>query len=485
MTRLAGAVSWTLGARYLGFVLQFAVGLYLARHYITPSDLGAFSSAAAASAILTSFQDFGLARYLIGLRRIRRRDLWSAFSLSALLACGAALLNLAAAWPLGHLLNIPSLPTLMVVLSLSALCTPVSLLPLVLLQRSMNFQALARVELGSSLASLGTTFLLAQAGQGALALACGYFALQASRALFAQIAVGGIWPRPAGRGAKRTILRYGQTITLMNSFWLASDWVPHLLIARHLGQSALGLFARAEGLALMLRDMLASAAGSVFYAAFARTRAAGQPLRPLYEDVVTSYCVLAWPALAGLAILADPIIALLYGHQWSGAATALRWVALSHMCFVALPLHVELPMLLGQTRPLLWRCLSDSVLAILLVAVGAWYGITAAAVMRLVFGLLWLFIHVPPMFRILELDRRRMARIYGKSLLLTFATIAPASFWQCVRPEVAISAAQAILLSATGLGCWAVCAFALRHPAADMMRHLIYRARQSVLHYAR
>ena len=76
----------------------------------------------------------------------------------------------------------------------------------------------------------------------------------------------------------------------------------------------------------------------------------GEPLGPPYLRVVAAYTGVTWPAMAGIAVLAEPIINLLYGARWIGAAQLLGWVALSQLCYVALPLKGDLPVLLGRRR---------------------------------------------------------------------------------------------------------------------------------------
>lgn len=481
--RVQAAVSWALGAQYAAFAGQFAASIYLARHFITPADLGLFSAATATTAIITSFQDFGLTRHLIGLPRLRRRDLSGALALSLMLAGMAALMCYFVAWPISELLNTPAIANYIALLGTAALFTPMTLAPLVLLQRRMNFRAIAVVETGCLLVNIAMSIMLAHLGWGAGALVSGLFCQQLSRMLIAQFVVGGIWIRPRWSFAKRKIIRYGQATTLMNALWMASDRLPSLFIGHQLGQAAVGLFARAEGLAVTLRTLLSNAAGGALYAALAKAHARGEPLPPLYERIVSGYCALSWPALAGVAILAEPIVLLLFGDQWRAAAPVLRWLALSHMLFVSLPLHVELPLLLGQTRPIVWRSLLDSSLSITLIGLGASFSITMAAAMRLVFGVIWFGIHAPQLARSLGLSWSCMSRMYLNALALSIAAISPATLSLLLGVNLDSGGPMASV-TLMGIVCWLIAAFALRHPAANIIRQIAAKAKLTVFNHA-
>lgn len=477
--RVKTAVSWALGAQYAAFVAQFAASIYLARHFITPADLGLFSAATATTAIITSFQDFGLTRHLVGLTRLRRRDLSGALALSLMLAGLAALICYFIAWPLGQLLNMPAIATYISILGTASLFTPMTLAPLVLLQRKMNFKAIAAVETGCLLVNIATSILLAHQEWGAGALVSGLFCQQLSRMLIAQSVTGGVWISPRWSFAQRKIIRYGQATTLMNALWMASDRLPSLIIGHQLGQIAVGLFARAEGLTVTLRTLLSNAAGGALYAALAQARARGAPLPPLYERIVSGYCALSWPALASVAILAEPIVFLLFGDQWRAAAPVLRWLALSQMFFVSLPLHVELPLLLGQTRPIVWRSLLDSALSIALIGLGAWFSVTAAAAMRLLFGFIWFGIHAPQLSRIAGLSWSCLSKIYLHAFVLSLAAISPAAL-SLVLDVNLDGSGQLASVTLLGFFCWLIAAFALSHPAAGIIRQIASHAKLTV-----
>ncbi|MFD2782751.1 hypothetical protein ACFS32_18750 [Novosphingobium pokkalii] len=50
---------------------------------------------------------------------------------------------------------------------------------------------------------------------------------------------------------------------------------------------------------------------------------------------MAAYTGVTWPAMAGIATLAQPLILALYGPRWVAAAPLLRWVALAQLCYIS------------------------------------------------------------------------------------------------------------------------------------------------------
>lgn len=469
--KLAKAVSWAIGTQYLIFTVQAGASIYLGRHFISPAEFGAFAVATAAAGMVSGFQDFGLIRYLVGLKQLKIEDLNAAFRISAVLACAVCVICLLAATPVANVMDIPSVRTPLALLGLAALFLPVALGPIVLLQRRMNFQALGLIESTGVAANAAISIYLAQTGLGAEALAWGSLAQQASRALCAQVIVKGHWPLQGVPSDKKALISFGWSSATMNSLWLAANSIPDLMIGHNLGQTAAGLYSRAQGLSLLLRQLLSNAASPAFYAAFSQAYRDDKPLGPLYERMVAGYCALAWPALAGTAILAEPIILLLFGKNWLSVAPILQWTALAQMWFIAVPLHVELPMLTGQTPPMVRRSISDSAIFLIMVSIGAFHSIVAAAIMRFLFGFIWMAIHGPPIYSLVGISVRRVAFLYGQALALTVAAILPASLARLFMPPEDLTPSVAIALACIGFLLWLVTIFVSRHPAAAMIRH--------------
>jgi O-antigen/teichoic acid export membrane protein len=239
---------------------------------------------------------------------------------------------------------------------------------------------------------------------------------------------------------------------------------PELEIGRVFSHASVGLFSRASGLALQLRLLVSGAVTGVFYPAFRAVRDSGQPLGPPYLRVVAAITGITWPAMAGIAVLAWPLVDLLYGPRWLETAPLLAWVALAQLCYVALPLNGDLPILLGQMPRLVRLQVSETLLCVALVIAAAHISLHAVAVAIFCHGLASAAIYAPLMHGMLGFRWLDLGKVWGKSALVTVAAVLPAlAFYGLWHGPQQAGAAQVLCSAAAGIAAWFVTLKLVRH----------------------
>jgi O-antigen/teichoic acid export membrane protein len=476
------AAAWAIASQYTSFAIQFVASIVLARWFIAPADLGLFTIAFAAVSLVSFLQDFGITRYINGERDLTPEKVRTAFSVSAVFALAVALTAILAAWPITWFYGDPRLLPITLVVASSYLMIPFAVIPQALCQRRLDYRSNTMIEVGSSLANAGVAVVLALRGYGALALAGGAFAQQFARMAVAQWRAGGKLPWPISFRDAAPMLTIGKTTSISSVCWTIVSRAPELVIGRVLGAAATGLFSRAAGLALQLRLLVAGAVTGVFYPAFRAVRDRGEPLGPPYLRVVAAYTGITWPAMAGIATLAWPLVSLLYGERWIEAAPLLVWVALAQLCYVALPLSGDLPILLNRMPQLVRRQLTETALCVTLAIAAAGFGLKWVAVAMFVHALLSNTIYAPLMQAMLGFRWRDLIRIWLKSAVVTLAAIAPvlASYALWHGPQQA-GAGQAIGGAFAGIACWLGALRAVRHPLFGEIAALLADLRAALL----
>lgn len=467
------AAIWALVSQYASFALQFATSVILARWFITPEQLGQFSIAFAAISLIAFLQDFGVTRYINGERDLTPQKLQTAFTISVLFALGVAVVALASAWGITAFYRDAGLLPIALVIAASYLMVPLAIVPQATCQRRMDYKSNTMIEVGSSIANAITAMVLAVKGHGALALAWGAFAQQAARLVVSQWRAGGMLPWPLRLGDVHPVLAIGTTNTVQVICSSLSARAPELVIGRLIDNAAVGLFARASGLALQLRLLIAGAVTGVFYPAFRRVRDSGQPLGPPYLRVMAAYTGVTWPAMAGIAVLAQPLIHLLYGERWLAAAPLLTWIALSQICYVALPLNADLPVLMGRMKPLMRRMVLETIVSVVLIGLTAPFGLKWVAISRVVHGVFWVIIYAPLLKQVLDLRWRELGLIALRSAIVTIAAVAPLlasySLWNGPAQTGLLQASSMI---GAGVALWFIALRLIGHPLFDEIAHL-------------
>ena len=460
------AALWSMSAQYVTFAVQFAVSVIVSRFFLSPEEVGLFSIALSAAMLVSILQDFGITRYIAGQPGLDEAQIRACYSVSLLFALAIGLAIVALAWPVSRFYGDPRLLPVLLVVAGSYLLAPFGIVPSALLQREMDFRSLFLVNVGAVLAWAAVVLGLAAAGWSALSLAWATVAQQGVRAAL------GLWrsaqrPRlPLTFAGARPILRFGGGVSLLYASGSIGTRSPELIIGRLLDFAAVGLFGRAAGLAGQLRTLVAGAVGAVFFPAFARLRDSKADLAGPYLRVVSGLTATVWPAMAFLAVAAEPLVLLLFGPVWAGVAPLLVWISLSEMLFVALPLTMELPILLGRMRTLLGLNLLDTLASLSLLVLGAWLSLEWAAASRIGYGLLWLAIYSRFLQSLAGFRWRALMPVYLQSAAVSLATALPLLAVQrwFVPPDQLGFGLLAAAALAGGL-CWLLALFLVRHPA--------------------
>lgn len=463
-----GAALWAAAGQYCLFVLQFVTSVIISRFFLLPEEIGLFSVALAAAMILSIIQDFGLTRYLGAHPTADEATVRGCTVVAVIFSLLLALLILALAWPVAAFYGEPRLVPILALIAASYFFNPWSTVPLALLARRLDFRTTFTINVSGAVANSGVALTLAALGFSAESLAWAMIANAIVRAVTAQIARPTPIRLPFRVGDARKIITFGSGTSLLYLSGGIGIRTPDLIVGRMLGMASAGLFSRGAALATHLHALVAGAVGSVYYPTFARLRDEGEDLGPYYERVVAAHGAIVWPAMAVLAVLSEPIILLLYGSAWVEAAPLLAWVAMAECFFVAVPLHIDLPILLGRLRQLIYANFADTAISVLTLLAGAAIGLQAAAASRVAYGLGWFLLYAFWIQRLVGFRWRMVIRIYLCSVVVALAAIAPAlcaiTFWR--SPATLGFTGLLVAGSAAGVT-WLAAIFAFRHPARE------------------
>lgn len=465
------AAVWSLASQYTSFAIQFAASVIISRFFLLPADVGLFSIALAASMLVSIFQDMGITRFVSGQPEMRTEALPDYCAVAVAIGWVVAVTVAIAAPFVARFYGEPALAPLLWLIAGSYLISPFAVVPAAMLVRAIDFRALFQVNAGSAFVGNAVAVALAAQGFGAASLAWGVLATAMARAAIA-LSFQPIFPRPPRDwAALRPMLGFSSSSFIISASAAIGQRSQDLIVGRVLGIAATGLFSRASALAGQLSTLVTGAISSVFYPAFAKKRDAGEPLAAPYLHLVACNTALNWAAMVGLALAAEPVILLLYGPNWADAAQLLRWMALAEILFVAVPLQMDIPILLGRIRPLIWVNLLDTTAAVAILTIGCFWGLEAAAISRIAYGFIWWTIYASYQSRLLHFHFGRLLAIYGRSAVCALAAgiplIAASQFG--LRGD-ALGFLELIVLSGLGVLTWLATVELTRHPVSQEIR---------------
>ena len=449
--------------KYALLLLALSGAMIMSR-LLTPEETGVYSVGAVLLGMAQVLRDFGVGQYVVQERELGpdklRAVLATSFLFAWALAGAIAGLSLPVAWFYGE----PRLAPLLQLLAVNFLLLPFSSITLPMLRRQMRFGAICAINLTHGLCHFVVSLILAWRGVGFMSLAWASVA-----ATFAGFLLS-LWMRPAGlpwipaRAGMRKVITFGAYATGGNLIDEAGVAAPDLIIGKMLGMDAVGIFSKAIGVLSVFNKAITNAVSPVVYPLYAATARMDGDVNQAYLRTVSHMTAFAWPFFAFVALMALPILRLLYGGQWDAAAPLIRIMCFSSAIYSMSSMARYLFVATGQVKT---QARIDALAVparVVLLLLAAPLGLSAIA-WAVVGGTLvraWLTMHY-----LAVLNRISVADVAGasaKSLLLTgLSVLAPA----CVSAGSGATLDATVTASAAALLLWVAGIVLVRHPLLD------------------
>lgn len=295
---------------------------------LTPAEFGVFALAVLVVNLFDYVKDLGVASALVQNRRDWGVLAPTGLTLSVLFGLSASGLLAAIAPVAAHALGQPELTGLIRVLAIGLGISALSTIPLAWLRRSMNFSARLVPEFTGALAKTGLTIGLAAAGFGVWSLAYGQLAAAVVMTVLYWW-VARVRPRLAFDGPVcRELIRFGVPVTAVTLLAYAIYNVDYLAIGERLGATDLGFYTLAYRIPELLILSLCVVVSEVLFSALSLRQTDSEALTGHYIRVLTAVAAITVPLGIGLALAAQPLVAILYGANYAESAPILAVLAI-------------------------------------------------------------------------------------------------------------------------------------------------------------
>ncbi len=314
--QVRSAVIWRSGSQILTQIVAWSSTLIVIR-LLAPEDYGLFAMTQVMLVLLNAMNGYGLASALIREAEVTEQRLRQALGMLILLNGGLAAVQFLTAPLVAVWFDQPLVTDLLRVQALFYLTIPFCPLPHAMLSRAMDFRRPAQVRLAAATAGAVTALACALDGWGVWTL------VAAPMAMFTTEAIGMTWAarapiRPSFRFAGAGhIAGFGGIMTATQLFWFVQSQADVMIAGRVLDPHSLGIYTTGLFLTQLLAAKFVPPINEVAYAAYARQQGAGpEPLLATIRLVM----LVALPAYAGMAAVAEPLVLVLLGEKWRAIA---------------------------------------------------------------------------------------------------------------------------------------------------------------------
>lgn len=458
------AIAWTSGGQVVLFVTQIVSQVVLAR-LLTPREMGVFAAALATTSLISAVQGIGLNQLVIRESAERRDLVATAFTLNAMMSVALALAIFGLGYVAAAVYHDDTMREVMAILALPPLIGALPFLPAAILQRDMQFHVVTFANTARVVTTAATTVALALYGFGALSLGWGTVA----GALVNAILFCALGRRHLAWRLRlvewREVATFGGQMLAISGVTVLSGRFADLILGRILGLGALGIFSRASGINQLVWENIHAVLGRIFLSDLADRHRAGQPLRVAYLKILDVLTALLWPAFAGLAVLARPLVESIYGREWVGAADPLSVLCLGSMILISVSMTWEVFVICGETGRQARIETKRNLIGISLFSAGCLLSLVGAAAGRLADCCVSVVLYRRPLQAMTQTTWADVLPIYRRSLVLTAVAIAPAlALMVAHRFSDATPILQVLGSAAAGAAGWLVALWAMAHP---------------------
>lgn len=472
------SLAWMMLSQGGYFVLQFGSSVVLAR-LLTPYEVGVYTASAAIVGLISVLQAFGLTLLIVREREMDRQLIAGVFTMNVVISVILSLAIVALSALGGTFLREAGVQHVMMLLAAQPLIGTLEFLPTSFLERNGEFKTIAVINLLRAIAMTGTSVGLAVAGWSYMSYPWGAVAASVVGAVASMTAGWRYVSFRFGLAAWRQIIRFGLQQLSIQGVRVVAVRGSEFLLGRILGLSALGLYGRASNLNNMIWTNVHLVIGRVVMVDLANRKRNDLPIRDAYLRTIEMMTALLWPCFAGLGVLAGPLIRIVYGPRWVGAAPPLAALSAAAIVYVAISLTWEIFALCNEAgRQARFEWVRAPVGLVMFVG-GALISLTGAAIGRVgeaIFAIAWYRGHIERMTSTTLAD---FIPIYRRSAVLTAVACAPAAVLMSIYHWSPATPASLVLSAiAAGIVAWLAAIRLTDHALADELVTLLRRGRE-------
>lgn len=323
-----GNARWVALSQLSKIAAQIVTAFVLAK-LLPPSEYGVIAMAGIVTAFAMLFRDMGVTAVIIQRAELTPGLMNAAFRLSLISSLAIGVIIAASSPLVGTYFREAALVPVLMLLGLSFPLSGLATVNQALLERESAFKTLARIEVIANLLGALSAVAAALAGAGVFSLVV--LVLVTGALSLVQLMIASPWrPQTLARvepGRYREVLSFSASVVGFNVVNYFSRNADGLIIGRLYSASTLGAYSLAYRIMLFPLQSLTFVATRSLFPVLADRLRRGESLKVPYLAVVESISLIVAPMMAGLYLLREQVIGVIFGEQWGLTSELLKWFA--------------------------------------------------------------------------------------------------------------------------------------------------------------
>jgi O-antigen/teichoic acid export membrane protein len=378
MADLRRALLFASGGRYVVMGVNLASATVLAR-LLTPSEFGISVLGASLLGVAEAIRELGSVAYLVQQKDLTQRKIRTVFTVSLIITLVITIALVMLSDSFARFYGVPELARYIQIVALGYAIAPFAHPIYAVLSRDMEFDKLAVLDTLTMLVNALASVILVLQGFSYIGLAWATVISAATWTLLGFYVGRDFSVYRPSLAEWRSVLAFGACGSATAVLYRSSESLFWLILGKLLDTRAVGLCQRAVMLSQFPERVILAGIGAVALPAFSDHARHGRALKKAYLGALEHITAVQWPALILLAIMADPIVSLLFGPQWRDAIPIVQVFAVALMLNFPTSLNYPVQVAVGAIRHTVPLAFAQTTVSLVVLTYAAHYGIRAVA----------------------------------------------------------------------------------------------------------
>ncbi|HDH1530274.1 MULTISPECIES: lipopolysaccharide biosynthesis protein [Klebsiella pneumoniae complex] len=420
MSLLSNA-KWNSFSQFFKIIIQVVNLVYLAK-IIPPADYGIMAMAAVVTNLAVLVRDLGTSAAIIQKKQLTEELKNTIFWLNSIMGMVICVIICFSSQWIAELYSQPKLGNVLLLISVIFPLSSCAAAHLALMERESEFKKISFIEVSSSLTSVIIAVIMAHMGYGVYSLVGQAITLNLMSAV--QFWISSKWSPSVKRfinlSELKQIFSFSANLSLFNLINYISRNGDSFIIGRYMSSVILGNYNLAYRIMLFPLQSLTFVASRSLYPILSKYQDDNKKILSTYNECVFIIVLITAPLMAGIAILSEPFIHIVFGAQWKITADVLKWLAPTAIIQSVLSTTGAVFSAKGRTDVLLKLGILGTVLQFGAFLIGVNFSITTFAFCYLIANVLNFF---PVMYALLYLLSGQLSSFLYKLLPILLSTL--------------------------------------------------------------
>lgn len=384
----ASGMGWSIVEKWSTRVVSLVVLLVLGR-LLTPDQFGLVALGTVFMTFLNIFVDQGFGRALVQRRTITDAHTNTAFWISLAGSIVLAAVLIVGAPLISSVLGEPALEPVVQVMSIGLVLYALSSIPQALLEREFGFKSLARRRVIATLVG-GVCAVIAAA------VGLGVWSLVLQTLVTSAVGVVVLWTASTWRPrfvislrAARELWPTGASVIGIEFVGFLNGQSDKLIVGAALDATALGYYFFAMRIISIMIELFSTVMSSISLTTFSRLQDDRSALQTWMYRLSAVSCLVAIPAFAVLASVAQEAIPLVFGSQWAQSSILVQILCVLGAVNAIAVFDRSALLAVGRNRLAFSLTLGQALIGIVFVFAALPFGVVGVAIAVAVRQIIW------------------------------------------------------------------------------------------------